>query len=468
MKKLLNILAGTLLLTSCHKPELKPTVAHPQVSAQTRIAIATAKANTISALQSAGIWSQLDMLQVRVDTSLSGAITQSDWIDTSRHPVSVGSITFTVNGGVAGNGTTGRVNTMFNPGNGGTYNFTLNSNCFGCYVGNRVVENKRDLSALTTGTTGNELQTFSTVPNIYAYNNEASQRTEGNDIGRGFYGVERTASNLWTIKVGGYIGTDFTDASTSIPNQPFWEYCRATNTTYNLYTTRTHYYDFAGAGTIDLFKLNSIMEQYYLIPLGLAPTKRITFLGNSFIAARLITQYAMAGINDYNHLDINVQGFNGYTTPQVLAKATTNVFPFQKSYLTNDVYFVDENTNDAVGNSATTCYNHMVTLCDSIRYYSPNAYIIVMTMPPRSGITMRQNDANLNDTLYLNGMYRVKMVRDGHCNYVSDIAADDSLGMNGQNLNNIYYKLTDHLHWTAWGTKRANDLYNQAAIQAGL
>lgn len=457
MKKLIYL---SLFLFGCQPNlEVKPNYEQPKNKS-----IATYKANTITALQNAGIWSKLDMLQVRVDTNEYSAL--QDWIDTSRHAVKYGTVTFYVNGGMKGNGSNGRINTNYNPYTDGV-NFTQDNNSYGVYVGNRVIENKADLSALTTG--GNEVQSTSTSPSLYSYDNNNTQKTNANDIGRGFHAVKRTASNSWSSTVGGYIGSTYTESSSPIVNQPFWEYCRAVNTTYSKYTSRYHYYVFAGSGDIDLFLFNSIMEEYYLIPLGLAPTKRITFLGNSYIASRTLVQQAMAGINDYNNLDLNVQGFSGYTTQQVLAKAQTNVFPFQKSYLTKDVVFINEFTNDyaATGGNATTMYNNMVSLCDSVRYWMPNAYIIVTTMPPKTGAVNRQNDSNLNDTTYLNGMVRVKLVRDGHADYVCDIASDTLMGMNGQNTNTTYFK-TDALHWNTAGTQRAVDYYIKPALLTGL
>lgn len=426
--------------------------------------VATYKANTITALQNAGIWDKLDMLQVRVDTNEYSAL--QDLIDTSRHAIKYGTVTFYVNGGMKGNGSNGRINTNYNPYTDGV-NFTQDNNSYGVYIGNRVIENKADLSALTTG--GNEIQCTSTTPSLYAYNNNTTQKTNANDIGRGFHAAKRTASNSWSSTVGGYIGSTFTEISQPIVNQPFWEYCRAVNTTYSKYTSRYHYYIFAGSGDIDLFLFNSIMEEYYLIPLGLAPTKRITFLGNSYIASRTLPQQVLAGINDYNNLDVNIQGFSGYTTPQVLTKAQTNVFPFQKGYLTKDVIFINEFTNDygATGGNATTMYNNMVALCDSIRYWMPNAKIVVATMPPKTGAVNRQNDSDLNDTTYLNGMVRVKLVRDGHADYIADVASDTLMGRNGQNTNTTYYK-TDGIHWNTVGTQRMVDYYIKPAIQLGL
>lgn len=462
MKNLLYI----LLLSSC-TPVLDSVVPTVEQPTNNRIAIADAKANTITALQNAGIWAELDMLQVRVDTSEYSAL--QDWIDTSRHATKSGTVTFITNGGMYGNGTSGRINTNYNPYTDGV-NFTQNSNSFGVYVGNRVLENKTDLSALQTGTTGNEVQSISTSPSLYAYDNEATQRTLANDIGRGLHAVKRTGANVWTSTVGGYLGTTFTNASTSIVNEPMWEYCRAVNTTYSKYSTRKHYYIFAGSGNIDLFLLNSIMEQYYLVPLGLAPTKRITFLGNSYIAPRTLTQDAMASLNDYNNLDLNNVGVGGYTTPQVLTLAQTNVFPFQKSYLTTDVCFIVEGTNDYAYRSgnATTMYNDMVALCDSVKAHNSSVKIIVMTMPPKTGATNRQNDSNLNDTAYYNGMLRVKLVRDGHAFSICDIASDGTIGQNGQNTNTTYYK-TDALHWNATGTQYANDNYIYPSLtNAGL
>lgn len=449
MKKILFLLFS-LSIFSCQKSEENLVFEKDNFISQNRIAITTAKQNTIDTLIAYGIWSKLDMFQMRVDTNLTNAVYYSDWKDTSRHPVSYGTIgAFYVNGGIKGS-TTYRINTMYNPTINGV-NFTQDNNSFGVYVGNRVIENKTDLSALQTGSIGNQIQCTSTTPSLYGYDNNSTQTTQANDLGRGFHAVKRTASNSWTTTQGGYKGANtFTTASSTIQNQPFWEYCSAVNTTCSKYTTRTHYYIFAGSGDIDLFLMNKIIEKEYLLPLGLCPTKRITFVGNSFVANRDFPQQTLASLNDYNNLDINIQGVAGQTTQAMLTHSQLYVFPFTKDYLTNDVYVVCELTNTMAtnGGSATATYNYMVNYCDSLRAHVPNAYIIVNTMLPRNGQVNRQNDSNLNDTIYLNGMVRVKLVRDGHADEVCDVASDTIIGRNGQNLNSTYYKDPVHLNFT--------------------
>jgi hypothetical protein len=109
----------------------------------------------------------------------------------------------------------------------------------------------------------------------------------------------------------------------------------------------------------------------------------------------------------------------------------------------------------------------MVELCDSIRNRQPGMFIIVMTMPPKTGAVNRQNDSNLNDTTYLNGMVRVKLVRDGHADAICDIACDSIIGLNGQNTNTTNYK-TDGLHWNDTGTQRAVTNYIYPSIYNAL
>ena len=310
MKKILFILS-TILLLSCQ--DNNDLIVVQTTTPQMRIAIAAAKQNTIDTLTAYGIWDELDMFQMRVDTNLSNAVYYSDWKDTSRHPVSYGTIgAFYVNGGIKGS-TTYRINTMYNPSTDGV-NFTQDNNSFGVYIGNRVIENKTDLSGLTTGNLGNEVQATSTSPSIYSLDNNSLQKVNANDIGRGFHAVKRTSSNSWTSTVGGYIGNTFTETSSTIPNQPLWEYCRAVNTTYSKYTLRNHYYIFAGSGDFDLFLMNKIIEKEYLLPIGLCPTKRITFSGNSFIASRQLVQQTMLALNDYNaFLKILFRDYNKFS-----------------------------------------------------------------------------------------------------------------------------------------------------------
>lgn len=451
MKKLIFI-SVLIALFSCQKEQNIINPIPQDAPILNRVLIANCKANTIQALKDSSLWNNLTMLQVRVDTNQTFALT--DWIDTTRVASISGTVTFYVNGGIKGNGTTGKINTNYNP--YGSSVFLQDNNSFGVYVANRVIENKSDMSAMNY----NNIQSISTSPSLYCYDNSSTVRTTANDIGRGFMACKRTSSTIWTSTVGGYIGTQFTDNSTAIPNLNFYEFCKNVNGTYSAYTTRTHYYIFAGSGNLDLYKFNCIMEKFYLIPLGLCPTKRLTFSGDSYIANREVVQQTMLEMNDYNNLDLNVSGTSGYTTLQVDSCSARKIYAFKKDYLTDDEIIVWCGTNDMASTSGNvdSTYNRVVRYLRHIKTAMPNMKIFYCTMMPRTGQTHRQNDADLYDATTLNGRFRNDLENDVVGVTLCDPASDSLIGKNGQNTDSRFFK-TDWIHLNTAGANRATKYY---------
>ena len=86
----------------------------------------------------------------------------------------------------------------------------------------------------------------------------------------------------------------------------------------------------------------------------------------------------------------------------------------------------------------------------------------------------RQNDSNLNDSTTLNGMMRVKLIRDGYADYLADWASDTTIGIysNGVagvgELNTGYYDV-DGIHLNnATGFPYGTTKYITPAILLGL
>lgn len=432
----------------------------------------------------AGEWYNKDIFFFEAAEDTTQALT--DW----RHPFTRMAHTekyysgaFTANVGWKGNGassaTTGfRINLMYNPGDGGTYNFKQNNNSFGYYSGTHNNEVKVDMSALNASSVGSELYSHGSTFSISAKDCESTDASVINFTNIGFISCQRTASNAFEISKDGYDsyqgGAKPTTASQAIASVTMYEFCRTVNGTKSSFSSKVHEYITAGAKG-NTFLSNSIVEQYALIPLGIAPTTRIIFDGNSMIAQGYIPQYVLLSIG-YN-FDVLVRGVGGKTNSYLNNDARTTVFNKQKSYLSHEFIFLFENTNTMAGNSsnATTTYNDLVAWCDSTRVYFPNDTISVGTMLPRNAAQVnnahRQNDSNLNDTTTLNGMIRVKIIRDKHCNRVCDVASDTLMGKTGQQTNTVYYS-TDQIHPTSTittgGYKRVSDNYITQSIQAGL
>lgn len=174
-------------------------------------------------------------------------------------------------------------------------------------------------------------------------------------------------------------------------------------------------------------------------------------------------------MNRYSTIDVNIQGNSGYTTPQCQVVAQSYIFPYTKSSITNDVYFLWELTNDmtANGDNATTCYNNLVTYCQDIRTNMPSAKIIVATMMPRTGHPNRQNDLNLYDDSTLNGKIRNHLIADGYCDYICDVGSDSLMGQEGQNTDLTYYN-ADAIHPNTVGYQRLVDNYIYPSVNAIL
>ena len=426
--------------------------------------------NTIVQLKSSGIWTELDYFYMWASHSQSASLI--DWKNpTTRTATISGTTTFLADSYLKGNGGSGRVNLGFNAGDGGTYKFTRDSASMGIYIVDRVSENKRDLSALNGSTQGNELQATSNSDTIYSYVNSGTQKTGKNYMGAGLASVKRTGSATGNSHAaqGYYNGSAYTDSSLAIPSIPFYEFCKNLNGTFSLFTTRKHRYSFAGSSNFSHFTFNNIIEKYYLLPVITAPINRLTVSGNSYTANGTYIEQLLVSLNRYSTIDVNIQGNSGYTTPQCQTIAEGYIFPYIKTSITNDVYFVWELTNDMAGNGgdASLCYTHLVTYCQAIRANMSNAIIIVATMMPRNSQPNRQNDANLNDLATLNGKIRVNLVADGYADYICDVGSDSLMGQETQNTDLTYYN-ADQIHPNTTGYQRLVDTYIYPSIAAVL
>lgn len=434
---------------------------------------------TIYQLKQAGIWDELDVLYMWAAHSQAAALV--DWKNPSTRAATVnGTMTFVADSHFVSNGTTGRLALGYNPGDGGAYKFTQNSNSFGAYIVEPVGENRVEMSAQDGSSQGVDM--LLNNASLSVKNNIATAQAIGAAVNRrGLMSSLRTASNAWNNRNNGYnIGADRTDASLAVKNIKWAEFCRNVNGTFSAYSTKKHRYSFAGSGSFAHFTLNRIIEENYLSQLSLAPVKRITFNGNSFTSAGIYAQRALTNINDFSNLDVNMRGISGQTTPQMQTDAVNWVFPFTKSFLTKDIYFVWELTNDMVDNTsnATTCYNNMVTYLQALRTaVGASAKIIVATMLPRNAAQItnanRQNDGNLTDDTTLNGKIRNHLVQDGYCDAICDVASDATMGIYSGGVagvgekNTTYYNV-DGIHPTTTGYNYLADNYITASIQAYL
>jgi lysophospholipase L1-like esterase len=411
--------------------------------------------NTIEYWKSINEWNNKDMIVVETVHAVGADLV--NWKNPTGSLVSLVNDYVgrqVINGYNKGNGTTFRQVLPFNPGDGGTYNFTQNSNSFGVYTFDRVVENKIEISAQSAGSVGNDMLLTN---NITTKNNSGTARAVTVMTGYGLNSCTRTASNLFKNYRNGYelygAAPGETDASSAILNLPWAGFCRSVNGIFSSFSSKKHSMKYTGGAHNNLFGFATGYEQYYLNPLGLVPTKRITFNGNSFTSNSIYSAQALADLGSYFY-DVNKHGISGQTTVQMQADAVNTVFNKTKSFLTKDVYFIWELTNDLVNTgNATTSYNNMVAYCQALRAAQPNAIIIVATCMPRINITesLRQNDSNLLDSTTLNG--KIRNNANGAWDYVCDTASDTAMGMAGQYADTTWYA-GDGIHPNVAGYQR--------------
>lgn len=371
-----------------------------------------------------------------------------------------------------------RIMTGFNPGDGGSYKFTQNNNSFGYGSRINVDEFGVDISAIV-GTEGIELLSniSQRIPSVK--NNFGTARNVQNVTNVGQFSSRRTASNLYTTYRSGYNLHDVTnpaptDIALPVKNLEIALFCRNVSGVYSTYSNKWHTHDFAGSGNFDHFTLYNILDQYALRPLGITPEKRIMFNGNSM--TQTIT-YAnrVLDIVGRNNYDVLKRGLNNQTTPLLATDAIVNIFPKQKTFLTKDVFFFFELTNDMFNTTSnvTTCYNNLVAYLTTFKSYFPDTKIVVATCLPRTQSANfqnanRQNDADLFDDATLNGKIRNHLVQDGYADAIADCASDPTMGIysNGVagvgELNLTYY--ADGIHPTTTGYNLLADTYFHPAL----
>lgn len=434
--------------------------------------------NTIVHLKSAGQWNHKDVIYVHAAHARLAALV--NWKNPSQSATVVNPYVgdFVIDKYFKGNNSNFRINTNYNPGDGGTYNFTQNSSSFGVYIVEHKDEIKVDASALNGSSVGNEILSVNSSFNINGQSNCSVSRSIINTTNVGLASVRRTASNVWQIQKNGYVLygnlAKFSDVAQPVANIEFDEFCRNANHVYSNFSGKKIALFFGGSGDDDDFVFYNIMDQYYLNPIGVTPTKRIVLDGNSMTETQTYPARLFVDLGSYFY-DVNKRGVSGKTTAWLKGDADSTVFNKQKPFLAKDIFFFWELTNTMAANSsnAAATYSDLVSYLTDFRTTNPTAKIIVATMLPRHAATInnanRQNDSNLNDSATLNGMIRVKLVRDGHADAICDVAKDSvmgvfSNGVSGVGEKNLTYYSSDELHPNATGYLRLTDYYIYLSI----
>jgi hypothetical protein len=473
MKKLFKVLLILLVLSACQKPdltEIKPTTSSP-ISFQYKTPT-TAWDSIFDRFDSLGVTASAGYKTI-VQNVITNAIAKGQWYNKDfffgwfaenetqskvnwRNPYGTlatinnnYSGAFITSVGWKGNGTNFNIDLGVNFGDGGTYNFTQDYNSFGYYSTVHVNESKSDLSCLNSSSIGIELNSLATSFSIQSKNNSGTSRSVANYTNQGCVASVRTASNSWSITKNGYVlGANIADASNSVVNQNIFEFCRIVNGTKSLYSSKTHSYSWGGS-SCDVFEFNSIIEEHALVPLGIAPMTRYIINGNSWTSNGTWIKRFMAN-NGYNY-DVLVRGVSGKTTPQLLTDARATVFPMAKPYLSREVYYFQEFTNDfvAVSSNWQTAYNNSLIYLDSAKVYFPSAEFVLGEMPPRKASSI---DTLKRDSLNIH--IQANAVTDGWSRYVL-ISNNTYIGKNWSVTNTADW-LVDQLHLVTTSGKGYN------------
>lgn len=368
-------------------------------------------------------------------------------------------------GNGAGSATTGfRLKLNYNPGDGAvTYNFGQDNNGTGVFCAYDVDETKCEISSLNASSVGIEISSLSGSRSISSKDNCGTARTAANYTNKGLVTILRSASTTWESRRQGYdLGIVNTDASNSVVNQSIYEFCRNVNGTKTLFSSKTHSYFVAGS-SCDFAKFNYIVEATLLYPLHISSSTRYILVGNSWTSNGTWVKKFMSN-NGYNY-DLLVRGISGKTTPQLLADMPTSVWNKQKYYLTREVFYFQEYTNDFVALSSNwvTAYAHTTEFLDSANNYFPTAEFVLGEMPPRNSasIDTTKRQHYTNDTAWntLNGHIRLHARADGWTRTVP-VGKNSVIGFTGCELNTAEY-LIDKIHLVttaAHGYNRYGDL----------
>ena len=500
MKKLLFI---SLILIGCVKlEEVKPEVhtykAHDistpfgkLMQKWDSLGVPAPAADTLAIKQvfddliSSGQWDHLENFGIQSLWNKSAALV--DWRNTNKVATIISDYagSFITYKGFDGNGTSMKINSHINYGDGGSHICTQNSFTKGIYINsNETGSTKPELSCESSSNAGictliqgsaipktviqatNNASDLNYVPIVQLYGWQISKR--------------ENATEYWTLKNGQSISrTPRASASIAIPNQDIYFLCKNVNGTLSGCSPRTISAYFFGDGQLDEKVVVNILNKF-MLHVNSIPTKMVMVDGNSLTKQGTWVDRSWRNWAATNQVTDFVQAEVGRTTSEMTADFPSTLGKIDVTSYTKQVLFVWELTNSMVANSNNqyTTYNDLVTYLQQARATFPSTKIIVATCLPRGGSTPitpanRQNPTNLNDTTTLNGMIRVKLVRDGYADLISDIASDatigvDSYGVAGVGERNTVYYGADRTHLTITGYNYASDNYFYASINSQL
>lgn len=392
--------------------------------------------------------------------------------------------------GFKGNGSTFRINSNFNPFDGKhTYKFKANDNCFGCYINTNTREVKGLISNTDSLQNGYELRTH-TNGVISVNGNTTNFLTVAVDS-TGGHATKRFPSN----KVGSYknaapepvngLVTNLITSTISKINKPFRLFCRDIGGAYSLYSLNRVAFFYFGSSNIDIQKIERILIEELLKPVGAALIKRVVFDGNSFFSQQTMPTKVMDllwtnGIECTSHFN----GIFGISIITMITQALLRIDPYQEKYFDKQIFMFWELTNSMKGPSVVVddVFDNLQIYFDARRACGWILPILCGVCPPFNSAAdagihpdKRDNDNDLTDSTVINGKIRVGLSTLG-IQYASDEGSGnplhydsvykDALGVAGVGeLNTTYFLSDGHMTTTGYNYWATNHLYPQAYIE---
>ena len=342
--------------------------------------------NIINALKTSGDWNNLDSFQVYCFHDRTASLV--DWKRPAVSAVTTNDYAgdWTINTGIKGNGTNFRLDTSFNPYDGGTYNYTQNNNTQGVYCSTHLDTGTVSLMSVRDGSDAGVSITINGLF-LQGSNNNSTSVNISKSSNVGLWSNTRTSSTAYMFEkdgrdenfIGGAKGTAVSSVSV---NRTIKLLCKDLNGTYSTYCKERIAYFFAGNSSVSRNNIADVMYKYCFLPLSnnVVNNTQIIYVGDSFETYNSYQPRVSANItNTYAHAFHN-RSQNGYNTSQLYTDSLTNVFPYYKSYFTKNIIFLHEMVNSMTqyNSDVTSVVNDVISYCNYAR--SLGFKVIVTTM----------------------------------------------------------------------------------------
>ncbi len=221
----------------------------------------------IVALKSAGIWSLLDVFYVGMHNDANlGNFSLLNWVTPASYAQTiVGSPTYGT-GGYTGDGSTGYLNTNFNP-TTNAVNLSLNSASYfmWCNTNSGANEAKLQMGGGIAGGYRVGLSIHQDATNTYCRCNNSADDATANAVGittaLGLWHLQRTASTDYNLYQSGTLRNNIVRTSTALPTTLEF-LCVRNNLTATLFTNKIYSMGGCGSGSISASALNTAWGTY--------------------------------------------------------------------------------------------------------------------------------------------------------------------------------------------------------------